>query len=531
MPSASAVSLTPSSVLSGLPGQTITTGEPGLFSNLLGQLFANGLSTNSNTNGQSPTFGGTGLSLNPTLLVLPQELGHLSAEDLKALLAKSVDSTEGKLDNTLLMSLTSGTPASDALAHFLSTQDNLNQISLDDPTSLTTDTQTAIAANNILLVATGLSPSDMDKLKAALKSVNDKTLAAQAEQDANTKTDALDAENAAIALVMFVPPPTPSSTSTPVNDCANFGFNLNSDSLSLSDFSIIQGSHNTPTNPVQNSGSSGSSGGPDQPPENISSLLFDEKMALNNPASKTDSTGSSGFSGSIASTDAFKAAEKAKTAKTDSADVEAQLPAFSTQLLTASGTPQSHFNDSSLLMTNGAAIATNTSALTNPVTNNPAAYGAHPTVQMVAMMIEKAASGSDKAKQELSVQLDPPELGRLQIQLSYEKGEPMKVHLLAEKQDTLSLLQRDSHALKAALDQAGVQMDGSSLSFDLASGDQSFNQLLGGSQDQNGRRDGSSFSLNGGDSMSIDTSTHIIDTRMDFIPDMATGNIHYSLLV
>jgi flagellar hook-length control protein FliK len=106
----------------------------------------------------------------------------------------------------------------------------------------------------------------------------------------------------------------------------------------------------------------------------------------------------------------------------------------------------------------------------------------------------------------------------------------MKVHVLVENKDTLSLLQRDSHTLRAALDQAGIQTDNASLSFDMAGGEQSFNQMLGGSQDGNSGNSGTKFSLKMEDIPS-DVALQMMETKMDFIPDMSTGNIHYSLLV
>lgn len=535
--SAQTVSLIPTGL--GKNGLTSPVGED-VFSRFLGSLISSGLSANTHAGTDTPAtkFGRSGFSLDSALLVLPQELASLSHEDLQALLAQNTSGTDGKLNNQILIALTPGTPAADALKNLLAQQDKAAATmasaasavaTADNP--LTISQQNALAADNALLVATDLTPADIDKLKDALKLIDDQKIADQnlkTHQDETDATAAAEAAAASVILVVFVPRPSTQDLARDLSAFSGSGLDI----TAFSSLTSLNSHIDQPSGPTDTSNSDNPLDMSTQTGSDLQGGLFSlSKGTTPLNGNIPPSSSSQDFKGSLASMEGFKAAEKAKTDKANAADMDSQLPAFSTQLLTTAGTSQSALNDSSLLMTNGAAISTNTSALTNPVTNNPSAYGAHPTIQMVAMMIEKAASGSDKAKQELSVQLDPPELGRLQIQLSYEKGEPMKVHLLAEKQDTLSLLQRDSHALKAALDQAGVQMDGSSLSFDLASGDQSFNQLLGGSQDQNGRRDHSGFSLNGGDSMTLDTSAHVIDTRMDFIPDMATGNIHYSLLV
>ncbi|OFW97086.1 MAG: hypothetical protein A3J37_06110 [Alphaproteobacteria bacterium RIFCSPHIGHO2_12_FULL_45_9] len=116
------------------------------------------------------------------------------------------------------------------------------------------------------------------------------------------------------------------------------------------------------------------------------------------------------------------------------------------------------------------------------------------------------------------------------VQLSLEKDGVMKVHLLTENQETLNLFQRDAHALKSALDNAGIKIDSSSLTFDMASGgDQSFQQLMGGSQNNNQSGNGQSSRLMGISAGAVDSQDlSTIDTRMDFTPNSLTGNVHYS---
>jgi hypothetical protein len=106
--------------------------------------------------------------------------------------------------------------------------------------------------------------------------------------------------------------------------------------------------------------------------------------------------------------------------------------------------------------------------------------------------------------------------------MKYEKGEPLKVHVVLEKADTLAMFQRDAHALENALNQAGLKTDGSSLSFNLAQDNSAFQQAMS-DQGHSGR--------NGNGSWMADGPAEIIETRMSVFTDPETGLTHYNLLV
>lgn len=462
----------------------------GLFGHILN---LDGISpSTSETQNNLLLSGNNGFTLSSAMLVLPQELSSLSNEDLQKFLAQFVDRDNGGLNNQVLKSLTPGIPTTELFSNIVA----------NNPVE--PNAHFLIDNNHPLLVASGLTPSTMEEFRTAIKTVaHDVALNKKNPEELIDKNGDPSDTPAAMMMVMFLS--VPSTTAPP----------------DLKDFEFDPSTFSSLTKIVQ--------------PKSDGTNLFGGEIDLNsenNPLlalEKSQGVGS-GFKGSLASLkDHTDGAEKSAN---DIGDIKGQLTQSSPLNAQLLGAPLSHFNESSLLMANGSLLGShNLSPNTNPLFTSSNVVGSHPATHLIAMMIEKAASGSDKAKQELSVQLDPPELGRMQIHLSMEKGEAMKVHLVADTQETLNLLQRDSHALKSALDNAGIQMDNSSLSFDLSSGNQSFNQLLGGSQQDNQSGRNLHYALGADGSIIQDDQIQSIETRMNFIQDYRTGNIHYSLLV
>ena len=85
--------------------------------------------------------------------------------------------------------------------------------------------------------------------------------------------------------------------------------------------------------------------------------------------------------------------------------------------------------------------------------------------------------------QRFEVRLDPPEMGRIDVQMEME-GKNVTARLVVERAETLDLLQRDARALERALQQAGLNADRANLQFSLKQDQQgnSFQQSA-----QNGR--------------------------------------------
>ena len=157
--------------------------------------------------------------------------------------------------------------------------------------------------------------------------------------------------------------------------------------------------------------------------------------------------------------------------------------------------------------------------LTSLVTQSHAATQPHPGTQMVAAQLQKTASTGESKN--IRIQLDPPELGRVEIRMSFGKDKGVKAILSAEKPETYMMLQRDAHVLERALQEAGLDADSSSLSFELAQDNQNFNQ--------NGSHDGSRNQAKGQNSASGDEE--IIETTMTWHVDQDTGHMRYNLLV
>ena len=161
-----------------------------------------------------------------------------------------------------------------------------------------------------------------------------------------------------------------------------------------------------------------------------------------------------------------------------------------------------------------------TTIASSPVVQNVTATQSHPAVQTVAAIIAKNAK--ETGVQTISLRLDPPELGKLQVQMKYKKGDPLKVHVVLEKADTASMFQRDAHALESALNDAGLQTDGSSLTFEFSQDGNAFKQAMG--QESSG-------SQGQPKTETLISETAPIETSLDVFTDNKTGLTHYNLRV
>lgn len=139
----------------------------------------------------------------------------------------------------------------------------------------------------------------------------------------------------------------------------------------------------------------------------------------------------------------------------------------------------------------------------------------HPATQLVATTIQKAAAEGENKN--ILLQLDPPELGRIEIRMSFGKDKSIKAVLVAEKPETVNMLQRDAHVLERALTDAGLDADGS-LSFELAQEGYDFNH--------NGSHDGrSGYGSQDNNTDDIEITPSVMTWYVD--PD--TGHMRYNL--
>lgn len=87
-----------------------------------------------------------------------------------------------------------------------------------------------------------------------------------------------------------------------------------------------------------------------------------------------------------------------------------------------------------------------------------------PALQQVAVTIQR---GVQEGRNQLTVQLRPDELGRIDVRLEFDSGGRIRAAVTADNPYTLDLLQRDSRGLEKALQDAGLRADSGSLSFSL----------------------------------------------------------------
>lgn len=168
--------------------------------------------------------------------------------------------------------------------------------------------------------------------------------------------------------------------------------------------------------------------------------------------------------------------------------------------------------------TDGVVLATTQSttqaSMVNLTTQATHASQPHPATQTVMATINKAIKTGETT--ELKIQLDPPELGRVEVKMSIDKNNITKVVLTSEKPETHMMLQRDAHILERVLQDSGLYND-SGISFELAN---DFNQNTPSGEQRDNSANGRSGLGN----------EEIIETTMDWEVDPRTGVMHYNIL-
>ena len=106
-------------------------------------------------------------------------------------------------------------------------------------------------------------------------------------------------------------------------------------------------------------------------------------------------------------------------------------------------------------------------AVATPDDTSPTSRPASPAAQLAPVLVSlrHMADGT----QRLTMRLDPPELGHVQVRIDRSPDASARVEITVEKAETLTLLLRDQPQLQHALDQAGVPAEGRSVTFHVAS--------------------------------------------------------------
>ena len=136
---------------------------------------------------------------------------------------------------------------------------------------------------------------------------------------------------------------------------------------------------------------------------------------------------------------------------------------------------------------------------------------APPPAEQVVLHLRRAVT---EGVERLSVQMKPATLGRVDIQMEVGFDGRVQAVISAERAETLQLLQRDARALTTAFNDAGLQADSGSLSFNLRgqSGDQFGNS--GGTQ-ADGATDAPSGDAVDADEALIPITVTLGDGRVD----------------
>jgi flagellar hook-length control protein FliK len=101
----------------------------------------------------------------------------------------------------------------------------------------------------------------------------------------------------------------------------------------------------------------------------------------------------------------------------------------------------------------------------------------HPATQQVMVQVQKFPITKDT---QLNISLNPAELGRVDVKITIDQYGKATAVILADKPETLALLQKDGHHLEKALQQAGLNSSAQDLHYSLKEQAQQHDQQAGG---------------------------------------------------
>jgi hypothetical protein len=188
------------------------------------------------------------------------------------------------------------------------------------------------------------------------------------------------------------------------------------------------------------------------------------------PAHVTGAGAESSAAPPVASKSAAASSDDATSARPASAD---PAPASTTQHIDPSA-----FGQSAPILSSPAATAP-TVAVTNPEPSTAAAaaptttqpsHASSPAAQVAPALVQFAHTA--ESGQRLTIRLEPPELGHVEVRIDRPHELPAHVEITVEKTETLMLLLRDQPQLQRTLDQAGVPPEGRSVTFHVALAEQ-----------------------------------------------------------
>ncbi len=143
----------------------------------------------------------------------------------------------------------------------------------------------------------------------------------------------------------------------------------------------------------------------------------------------------------------------------------------------------------------------------------------HPATEMVSARLQQA--GQNGQNQVMTIHLDPEELGRVEVELTFGKDKTVKAKMLVEKPETYFMMQRDSSTLERALQNSGLEVDGGGIEFELAEDGSAFGH--------NNEGNGGGEKYGGGPGADGETDI-TIESTMTWHVDPDSGHTRYSIL-
>lgn len=84
-----------------------------------------------------------------------------------------------------------------------------------------------------------------------------------------------------------------------------------------------------------------------------------------------------------------------------------------------------------------------------------------------AHLAAEVARFAQKGQTRFQIRMDPPELGRVDVELKVSRDGTVRAHLSVERSETLDMFLRDQRGLERALDAAGLKLDSAGLEMSL----------------------------------------------------------------
>ncbi|MBL4588700.1 MAG: flagellar hook-length control protein FliK, partial [Alphaproteobacteria bacterium] len=142
--------------------------------------------------------------------------------------------------------------------------------------------------------------------------------------------------------------------------------------------------------------------------------------------------------------------------------------------------------------------------------------------QLMAMAIQKSVGNG--GNQKLSVLLNPPELGRVQLDVEMGADSKLKVSMIAEKEAGFMQLQKDSGMLEQILQNAGLDVNEGDIDLSFASDGFLF--------DHQNQEELAELYMNTSGSEAVEgAEEEALETHVDLYQDPYSGAWHYNSLV